>query len=112
MKLKHVFFALLYFSLVAVQAQLSVVQTQKIDSLFNSWTEANQPGGALGIMQNGDLIYSKAFGLASLEYQVPNTPETLFNVASVSKQFTAFSILFIWTVLSLNRISEFLYFQF
>ncbi len=92
MKLKHVFFALLYFSLVSVQAQLSTVQTQKIDSLFNSWTEANQPGGAVGIMQNGEIIYSKAFGLASLEYQVPNTTETLFNIASVSKQLTAMGI--------------------
>jgi len=92
MKPKHLFFLLIYFSLASVQAQLSEVQSQKIDSLFNLWTEANHPGGALGIMRNGEIIYSKAFGLASLEYQVPNTAETIFNVGSVSKQFTAMGI--------------------
>jgi len=92
MKLKHLFFLLTYFSLVSAQGQLSEVQSLKIDSLFNLWTEANHPGGALGIMQNGEIIYSKAFGLTSLEYQVPNTTETIFNVGSVSKQFTAMGI--------------------
>jgi CubicO group peptidase (beta-lactamase class C family) len=43
-------------------------------------------------MQNGEIIYSKAFGLSSLEYQIPNTTETIFNVGSVSKQFTAMGI--------------------
>ncbi|TVZ56235.1 CubicO group peptidase (beta-lactamase class C family) [Lutibacter sp. Hel_I_33_5] len=92
MKLKCTFFLLIFFSLVTAQAQLSEIQSQKINSLFNSWTEPNQPGGTLGIMQNGKIIYSKAFGLASLEYQVPNTTETIFNIASVSKQITAMGI--------------------
>lgn len=92
MKLKTIFFLLTCFSLVSVQAQLSEVQSQKIDSLFNTWREANHPGGAIGIMQKGEVLYSKAFGLTSLEYQVPNTTETIFNVGSVSKQFTAMGI--------------------
>lgn len=92
MKLKTIFFLLTYFNLVTIQAQLSEVQSQKIDSLFNTWTEASHPGGAIGIMQKGEVIYSKAFGLASLEYQVPNTTETILNVGSVSKQFTAMGI--------------------
>ena len=92
MKLSQLFILLTYFSLVTVQAQLSELQTQKIDSIFNSWTETNHPGGAVGIMQKGEIVYAKAFGLASLEYQVPNTPETIFNVGSVSKQFTAMGI--------------------
>ena len=92
MKTKHLFFILLLFIANSARAQLSAVQSQQIDSLFNSWTEANHPGGAVGIMQDGKVIYSKAFGLASLEYQVPNTTETIFNIASVSKQFTAMGI--------------------
>lgn len=92
MKLKTIFFLLTCFSLVSVQAQLGEVQSQKIDSLFNTWREANHPGGAIGIMQKGEVLYSKAFGLTSLEYQVPNTTETIFNVGSVSKQFTAMGI--------------------
>ena len=43
-------------------------------------------------MKDGKLIYSKAFGLASLEYNIPNTTETIFNIGSVSKQFTAMGI--------------------
>jgi CubicO group peptidase (beta-lactamase class C family) len=89
---KYIFSLLFYFSLATIQAQLNDVQSQKIDSLFSSWTETNHPGGAIGIMQNGKILYSKAFGLASLEYQVPNTAETIFNVGSVSKQFTAMGI--------------------
>ncbi|MDO5971382.1 serine hydrolase domain-containing protein [Flavivirga aquimarina] len=92
MKPKYLFILLISFNLVTVQAQLSEIQSQKIDSLFNTWNEENHPGGTLGIMQNGKIIYSKAFGLASLEYQVPNTIGTIFNIASVSKQLTAMGI--------------------
>ena len=87
-----VFFLLTFFGIASSQAQLSEIQTEKIDSLFIDWTKSNHPGGAIGIMQNGEVIYSKAFGLASLEYQVPNTTETIFNIGSVSKQFTAMGI--------------------
>ena len=67
-------------------------QHQKIDSLFVNWTQPNYPGAVVGIMKGGELVFSKAYGLASLEYNVPNTTETLFNLASVSKQFTAMGI--------------------
>lgn len=92
MKPKHQLVVLLYFSLATIQGQISILQSQKIDSLVTTWTEVGSPGGAVGVMQNGKVIYSKAFGLASLEYQVPNTTETIFNVGSVSKQFTAMGI--------------------
>lgn len=93
MKYTIVIFLITYFGLTSAQAQLSEVQSKKIDSLFIGWTEANHPGGSIGIMKNGRVIYSKAFGLASLEYQIPNTEETLFNTGSVSKQFTAMGII-------------------
>ncbi|MEM6725323.1 MAG: serine hydrolase domain-containing protein [Bacteroidota bacterium] len=80
------------FCLVTVQAQLTETQSFQIDSLFMSWSADNHPGGAVGIMQNGKVLYSKAFGLASLEYQVPNTEEMRFNIASISKQLTAMGI--------------------
>ena len=73
-------------------AQISNYQYQKIDSLFLDWNKPNHPGGAVGIMQNGKIVFSKAYGLASLEYLVPNSPGTIFNIASVSKQFTAMGI--------------------
>jgi CubicO group peptidase (beta-lactamase class C family) len=73
-------------------SQLTTSQYQKIDEIFSQWNVANHPGGAIGIMKDGKQVFSKAYGLASLEYLVPNSTETLFNVASVSKQFTAMGI--------------------
>jgi len=80
--------------LIALQAnaQISESQSLKIDSLFLEWNRPNHPGGTIGIMQNGKIAFSKAYGLASMEYLVPNTTGTIFNTASVSKQFTAMGI--------------------
>jgi len=72
--------------------QISESQLQTIDSLFIEWNQPNHPGGAIGIAINGKPVFSKAYGLASLEYLVPNTTGTRFNIASVSKQFTAMAI--------------------
>lgn len=73
-------------------AQLSEAQEKAIDSLFLEWNTPNHPGGVFAINQGGKRVYSKAFGLASLEYLVPNTTGTRFNIASISKQFTAMAI--------------------
>jgi len=65
---------------------------KKIDSLFLKWNTAISPGCTVGIVRNDSLIFSKGYGMANLEYAIPNQPQTLFHMASVSKQFTAFSI--------------------
>lgn len=65
---------------------------KKIDSLFLKWNTANSPGCTVGIVRNDSLIFSKGYGMANLEYAIPNEPQTLYHMASVSKQFTAFSI--------------------
>jgi CubicO group peptidase (beta-lactamase class C family) len=67
--------------------------TDKIDSLFSQWDKTSSPGCAVGVVRNDSLIFSKGYGTANLEYGVPITPETIFHMASVSKQFTAYSIL-------------------
>ena len=76
----------------ASYAQLTATEYQKIDEIFSQWTVPNHPGGAIGVMKGGKVIFSKAYGLASLEYLIPNSTGTRFNVASVSKQFTAMGI--------------------
>ena len=75
-----------------VNAQISQIQIDQIDSLFIDWNKPNQPGGSIGIMKNDKIVFSRSYGLASLEYLVPNSTETIFNIASVSKQFTAMGI--------------------
>src|ERR1700692_4647548 len=71
---------------------LPEVTTKKIDSLFKEWNNNISPGYAIGVVRNDSLIYAKGYGMANLEYNIPITPETIFHMASVSKQFTAFSI--------------------
>lgn len=48
---------------------------------------------AIAVVKDGKVIYKKGFGLANLEYEIPITPQTVFHIASISKQFTLFSIL-------------------
>jgi CubicO group peptidase (beta-lactamase class C family) len=74
------------------QVSDSTALTNKIDALFVEWNKASHPGGVVGVYKEGKLIYNKAFGLASIEYNAPNTVQTRFNIASVSKQFTAYAI--------------------
>jgi len=71
----------------------SQVPVNKIDSIFKQWNNSNSPGCAVGIVRNDSLIFSKGYGMANLEYGIPNTPETIFHMASVSKQFTAYAII-------------------
>lgn len=67
-------------------------QLKKIDQLFSVWNNAT-PGVAVAVQQGDKIMYNKAFGLADLEHNVPNTPSTIFESGSVAKQFTAMSIL-------------------
>jgi CubicO group peptidase (beta-lactamase class C family) len=65
----------------------------RVDQLFAVWDRPGGPGASIGIMQDSEIIYANGYGEAQLEYQVPITPETVFHVASVSKQFTAFAVM-------------------
>src|SRR5258708_11516084 len=73
---------------VATQPEERVEQMMRI-MLGDS---AITPGASVAVQKDGKLIYSKGFGYADLEYDIKNTPATIFHIASVSKQFTAFSI--------------------
>ena len=73
-------------------AQLGLDTTQKIEKIFSVYT-AGSPGGMLSISRNGQLVYSKAWGLADLEHSVPLTTSSVTEAGSVSKQFTAAAIL-------------------
>src|SRR5687768_7466986 len=50
------------------------------------------PGCAVGISLNGQTVFEKAFGLAEMEHNIPNTPQTIFESGSVAKQFTAAAV--------------------
>jgi CubicO group peptidase (beta-lactamase class C family) len=65
----------------------------KVDKVFEQWNKPDSPGCALGIYQNGQIVYKHGYGMANLNDDIPITPATVFHVASMSKQFTAASIL-------------------
>lgn len=64
----------------------------RVDQLFAPWDVPGSPGAALAVVRDGEIVYEQGYGLAQLEYDIPITPKTIFHVASVSKQFTAFAI--------------------
>lgn len=64
-------------------------QAVKVDAMFSNYDRRDVPGCAIGIIRDGKLIYSKGFGSANLDDEVAITPQTSFDVASVTKSFTS-----------------------
>jgi CubicO group peptidase (beta-lactamase class C family) len=87
--------ALLIFttSRAAVASIADDKKSAAVDEVFADLTKPGSPGCALGVYRDGKIIYSKGYGLANLEENVPITPESVFDIGSTSKQFTAASIL-------------------
>ncbi|MGH9200567.1 MAG: serine hydrolase domain-containing protein, partial [Vicinamibacterales bacterium] len=66
--------------------------TNEIDKIF-SWATPATPGCAVAASQHGKLVVNRAYGLADLERNVPITPDTIFDAASIRKQFIAAAVL-------------------
>jgi CubicO group peptidase (beta-lactamase class C family) len=65
---------------------------KRLDGIFQPWSKPGTPGAAVSVIQHGKLVCEKGYGLANLEYDIPVTPQTVYHVASVSKQFTAMAL--------------------
>ena len=63
-----------------------------VDAVFAQYDHTNTPGCALGVFRNGQTIYGRGYGMADLNQGVPITTESVFYIASTSKQFTAMSM--------------------
>jgi len=63
-----------------------------VDSIFAPYSSTSSPGCAVGVVRDGQLAFAKGYGMADLEHDTPITPSTRFYIASLSKQFTAMSI--------------------
>ncbi len=75
------------------QAQPQQSLSSQVDKLFERWDRTNSPGCALSVMKDGHIVYKRGYGMADLDHDVTINPATVFHVASMSKQFTATSIL-------------------
>jgi CubicO group peptidase (beta-lactamase class C family) len=65
----------------------------KVDRLFAQYNHPNTPGLALMVIKSGKVLYQQGYGSADLEHGIPITPESVFELGSFSKQFTAFCAL-------------------
>src|SRR5215207_7962503 len=88
----------------ALAAASSVVRAQHIvgardaralraDSVFQRFDRTDSPGCALGVYQDGNVLYARGYGMASLEHGVALSSRSVLDVGSISKQFTAMAVL-------------------
>ncbi len=63
-----------------------------VDSLFSQYNEGVRPGLAVAVVRDGRMVFANGYGMANLEHRVRITPTTVFDVASVSKQFAGLAI--------------------
>ena len=87
---------LVAIAIVSVGAAAAAVQSPAaeapIEKIFGRWTTTT-PGCAVGVARKDAPVIRAAYGMADLEHDVPNTPDSIFEAGSVSKQFTAAAVL-------------------
>jgi CubicO group peptidase (beta-lactamase class C family) len=74
----------------AVQA--APADAAAIDKIFERWDRTSSAGCAVGVSAGGQVVHSKGYGMANLEYGIRIWPSTVFESGSVAKQFTAAAI--------------------
>ncbi|MEJ2628735.1 MAG: serine hydrolase, partial [bacterium] len=65
---------------------------QRVDQLMSAFLDTETPGAAVAVVKKGKIIFSKGYGRANLTYDIPFTTQTLNNIGSSSKQFTALAV--------------------
>ena len=80
--------------LLLVSLQVSCQKENKaLDDLMNDMFSSDGPGGTAIIARDGEILYRKAFGMANMELGVEMTPDNVFRIGSITKQFTSCAIL-------------------
>lgn len=82
---------LIIFLLIIPKLATSQSVVSKVDSLYR--VKGNKPGFSIAVFKGDKIILEKQYGIANLDYNVPVTNETLFDIGSIAKQFTAAAIL-------------------
>ena len=98
--LPAVFFGVFVFGVAAQEPsrvgsrpeKLSEKIIANIDGLFSRVDRPDTAGAAVGVVRDGRLVFARGYGQANLEHGVANSPSTVFDLASVSKQFCAYAI--------------------
>lgn len=86
--------AALAFGLVACAREMpDPAVAARLDRIFADWNRPDSPGCGLGVSRDGRIVYERGYGMADIERRVPIGPDSVFPLASLSKPFTAMSIL-------------------
>lgn len=64
----------------------------KVDDLFAKWNTTVTPACAVAVIQDGKVVYKRGYGMADLDHDIPIRTDSVFHIASTSKQFTAAAI--------------------
>ena len=66
--------------------------TEQVDTIFKQWDTPASPGCVLAVIKDGEIVYARGYGMADLERGVPITENSIFDIGSTGKQFTATAI--------------------
>ncbi len=84
---------LLTLAAASASPQIAASDTKAmVDAIFRDVDRSDSPGCAVGVYRDGGIAYARGYGMANLELSAGNTPQTVFDIGSTSKQFTAFAI--------------------
>ena len=90
----YIFLVVMVFcSLVYSVELLAQDKTSKINELITKTYDSQQFNGSVLVAEQGEIIYKKSFGYANREWKIPNTPNTKYRIASMTKQFTAMLVM-------------------
>ncbi len=91
--LHYVIFSLLFLTpQPASGLQLATETSQAIDEVFAQYDRTSGPGCAVGVAEAGHLVFARGYGIGQMDHRVPLGGESVFYLASVSKQFAAAAV--------------------
>jgi CubicO group peptidase (beta-lactamase class C family) len=88
-----ILFTLFMLALMTATNSFAQQNVRKIDELLKQYHDYGQFNGSILVAENGKVVYKKGFGMANMEWNIPNQPDTKFRIASITKQFTAALVL-------------------
>jgi CubicO group peptidase (beta-lactamase class C family) len=94
MSVRHRFLAhgLIVAAVVPALAAAQPSRNPAVDRVFAEWDKPTSPGCALGVIRDGRMVYERGYGMANLDYDIPNGPRMVYYIGSDSKQFTAAAV--------------------
>ncbi len=95
---RHVLFFLIIMITTTISAQPEKEEEQltideRMDGLFFEWNRFDRPGGSAAVIKNGEILFRKSYGLASLEHPVHNSNATIYDITAIAEQFTAMAVI-------------------